>query len=231
MSELYRLEQIRYRYANEQRCALDIASLSFATGHLYALHGANGSGKSTLLNCLALLINPQSGSLYFRQRRVQRGWFSLPRLRRQITLVHQTPYLFDGTVNDNLRVALRLGGICSNQAQQAVDDALDSVGLADFHNRSARELSGGEQKRVAIARALALRPKVLLLDEPTANMDKYSVERLEQLISTLPDQGITVIIASHDQAQAQRLGSQVIELQGGQVVTSDDMMIKEKSYA
>ena len=231
MSELYRLEQIRYRYANEQRCALDIASLSFETGHLYSLHGANGSGKSTLLNCLALLLTPQNGQLYFRQRRVSRGWFSLPRLRRQITLVHQAPYLFDGTVSDNLRMALRLGGICSNQAQQAIDEALTYVSLGDFHHRNARELSGGEQKRVAIARALALRPKVLLLDEPTANMDKYSVERLEQLIYTLPEKGMTVIIASHDQGQAQRLGSQVVELHNGQVVATDDMMIKEHCYA
>jgi len=231
MSELYRLEQIRYRYANERRLALDIDTLSIDAGHLYSLHGANGSGKSTLLNCLALLLPPQSGALYFGQRRVQRGWFSLPRLRRQITLVHQSPYMFDGRVSDNLRMALRLKGVCSNQAQQAIDDALDNVGLKDFHQRNARELSGGEQKRVALARALALKPKVLLLDEPTANMDKYSVERLEQLIYTLPEQGITVIIASHDLAQAQRLNSRIIEIQHGQIIADGDIPIKEHCYA
>ncbi|PLX92859.1 MAG: ABC transporter ATP-binding protein [Desulfuromonas sp.] len=231
MKELYRLEQLRYRYDKQQRYALDIESLSFEAGHLYSLHGANGSGKSTLLNCLALLLTPQSGELYFRQRRVQRGWFSLPRLRRHITLVHQSPYLFDGCVSDNLRMALRLKGICSNQTQQTIDRALESVGLGDFHQRNARELSGGEQKRVAIARALALQPKVLLLDEPTANMDKYSVERLEQLICTLPDQGITVIIASHDLTQAQRLNSRIIELESGRLLSTDDMGLKEEAYA
>lgn len=231
MSEVFRLEQIRYRYANEKHCALNIDALTFNAGQLYSLHGDNGSGKSTLLNCLALLLTPQSGALYFRQHRVQRGWFSLPRLRRHITLVHQSPYLFDAKVSDNLRMALRLKGVCSNQAQQAIDEALDSVGLKDFHQRNARELSGGEQKRVAIARALALNPKVLLLDEPTANMDKYSIERLEQLIYTLPEKEMTVIIANHDQAQATRLNSQVIELEAGQVVSAHDERIKELSYA
>nr|WP_320049200.1 ABC transporter ATP-binding protein [uncultured Desulfuromonas sp.] len=231
MSELYRLEQICYRYPHERHCALDIEMLSFDAGHLYSLHGANGSGKSTLLNCLALLLTPQSGQFYFKELPVQRGWFSLPRVRRQITLVHQSPYLFDGRVSDNLRMAMRLKGICSNQSQQTIDEALNSVGLKDFHQRNARELSGGEQKRVALARALALKPKVLLLDEPTANMDKYSVERLEQLIYTLPEQGITVIIASHDLAQAQRLNSRVIEIQQGRIISDDDRQIKEHSYA
>lgn len=216
MTTTFALNNIKHHFGATQ--ALNIESLELQSQQIYSLHGENGAGKSTLLQCLALLLTPSSGQLFFQGQRISHRFFSLPRLRRQITLVHQAPYLFAGSVEENIRIGLGLHGISGNQIEQRIDQALTAVNLESFRQRQVRKLSGGEQKRVALARALALCPKVLLLDEPTANMDHASTIALEQVINTLPALGITVIIASHDIDQARRLNSNVIELSAGKIV-------------
>ena len=197
--------------------SLRVAQLQLQPGKLYALLGENGSGKSTLLHALALLQAPESGEFYFDRQPVSWKGKSLRNLRQQITLVEQNPLLFSGTVEQNLAYGLKLRGIHAHQQRERIEQALETTGLKGFNQRPAEELSGGETRRVALARALALQPKLLLLDEPTANLDGYQVSTLERFLVSLPQQGMTLVIATHDGHQPQRLGGETISLRDGQV--------------
>lgn len=216
MTPIYSLRNIEKRYG--KKTALKINSLDLLPGRIYSLSGENGAGKSTLLQLLALLDKPNSGEIRFEGEVVGWRWRDLRRSRRKITLVHQSPYLFDTTVFQNLLLGLRLRGKVTKSDRQRVLDALQAVGLDGFAERRARELSGGEMQRVALARALVLQPKVLLLDEPTANVDHASSEYFEQLMLELSKQGKTVIFSSHDGAQAQRLADEILNLSEGRLV-------------
>jgi tungstate transport system ATP-binding protein len=198
--------------------ALDIEQLDFHPQRIYSLVGPNGCGKSTLLQILALLLKPSAGEIYFEGERIPWKKRVLQRIRRQVTLVHQSPYLFHRSVRYNLAYGLKIRNIHGEEQHRRIHEVLDLVGLAGFGRRNARELSGGEQQRVAIARALLLQPKVLLMDEPTSNMDKNSIEAFDALIPTLPRQDITIIQATHMPDQPQRLGSQIIAMEYGRLV-------------
>jgi len=212
---MYRLNSIRKRYGSN--VALDIEALTIREGRLYTLAGANGAGKSTLLNILAFLAPPTSGEILYAGKRVDWNHGSLEEYRRRVTLLHQSPYLFGGTVFDNVAFGLKARGLQGGAQQRRVDKALDGVGLQGFRDRKARELSGGEAQRVAMARALALEPEVLLLDEPLANIDRETTGLLETVIASLPAQGTTVVMITHDPDQPGRLNGESILLEGGKV--------------
>ena len=191
-----RLQSIRKRYGSN--VALDIEELTIAEGRLYTLTGANGAGKSTLLSILAFLTPPTSGEIFYAGKRVDRDHGSVEEQRRKVTLLHQSPYLFGGTVYANVAFGLKARGIRGEEQRRIVDEALDIVALRGFRERKARELSGGEAQRVAMARALALKPEVLLLDEPLANIDRGTAGLLETVIASLPARGATVVLVTHD---------------------------------
>jgi tungstate transport system ATP-binding protein len=184
---------------------------------IYALSGPNGAGKSTLLGVMAMLMLPDSGVLRFAGRLVSRRSSERKELRRQITLVEQTPYMFAGSVFQNLAFGLRLRDIRGDEQRRLIVQALEDVGLGGFEGRNVRELSRGETQRVALARALVLRPKVLLLDEPTVNIDDKRVSAFEALLIKLSQQGMTIVFSTHDPAQPGRLGAEVIRLREGRV--------------
>ncbi|MEZ4483334.1 MAG: ATP-binding cassette domain-containing protein [Syntrophotaleaceae bacterium] len=198
--------------------ALDIEKLDFLPQHIYSLVGPNGCGKSTLLQILALLMKPTAGELFYNDLPViwKRG--ELQKIRRQVTLVHQSPYLFHRSVRYNLAYGLKIRGIHGDEQHRRIHEALEIVGLAGFGRRNARELSGGEQQRVAIARALLLQPKVLLMDEPTSNMDKKSTADFDALIPTLIERDLTIIQATHMPEQPERLGRVIIAMELGRLV-------------
>lgn len=216
MRAIYRLDSIRKCYGSN--VALDIEELTIAEGRLYTLTGANGAGKSTLLSILAFLAPPTSGEVFYDGKRVVRDPVSIVEYRRKVTLLHQSPYLFGGTVYDNVAFGLKARGIQGETRQRRVDKALDDVGLQGFRDRKARELSGGEAQRVAMARALVLEPEVLLLDEPLANIDRGTTGLLETVIASLPLRGTTVVLITHDPDQPDRLNGESIVLEGGKVV-------------
>jgi tungstate transport system ATP-binding protein len=197
---------------------LDIEELDFLPQRIYSLVGPNGCGKSTLLQVLALLLRPTDGNLSYNDLPViwKRG--ELQKIRRQVTLVHQSPYLFNRSVRYNLAYGLKIRGIHGDEQHRRIHEALETVGLDGFGRRNARELSGGEQQRVAIARALLLQPKVLLMDEPTSNMDKKSIEDFDRLIPTLIERDLTIIQATHMPDQPERLGSEIITMDQGRRV-------------
>lgn len=213
---LYQLESLQHRYG--RRTVLDIPHLPIRAGGLYLLTGANGSGKSTLLSILALLSPPTLGTVNFCGTPVEWRRRSLTAARRRVTLLHQSPYLFKGTVYANVAFGLRSRGITGRAQQQAVEKALALVELTGFERRKAEELSGGEEQRVAMARALAIRPKVLLLDEPLANVDRETALILERVIATLPGEGTTVIMTTHDPEHPGRLPGERIHLVAGKIV-------------
>jgi tungstate transport system ATP-binding protein len=214
----YKLAALRKSYGN--RLALDIDELALLPGRLYILSGPNGSGKSTLLNILAFLMKPDGGEVAFAGNPVTWKNEELFLLRRRVTLLHQAPYLFGGSVFGNLAFGLKAREIKREKLRQAVSEALRLVGLAGFEQRNIKQLSGGEAQRVALARALVLNPEVLLIDEPLASVDKASTGVLETVIASLPARGTTVVMSTHDQFAGQRLNGKLIRLLEGRLETT-----------
>ena len=193
---------------------LSIDSLNLRQGQVYALTGPNGSGKSTLLRIMALLSLPQKGRVQF----AGADSVNLIEQRQKVTLVEQSPYLFQGTVSENLSYGLKLRRVEKNEQNRRIKLMLSIVGLAGFDQRKAKELSGGEIQRVALARALVFKPDLLLLDEPTANIDSNSLPAFETLLSKLPRYGVTVVFSTHDRSQSQRLGAELLQIENGRLI-------------
>jgi len=217
VTELYRLRSVTKRYGSS--VAVDIDALTIDSGRLYTLTGANGAGKSTLLGILAFLTPPTTGEIFYAGERIDWKSDSVRKRRRKVTLLHQSPYLFVGTVFRNVAYGLKARGIAGDATNRAVTRALETVGLESFRDRDARELSGGEAQRVAMARALALDPEVLLLDEPLANIDRETAGMLEAVIASLPSRGTTVVMTTHDPGPPARWNGGSIVLSGGKVIS------------
>jgi tungstate transport system ATP-binding protein len=216
------MSQAKYRLSSIQAMhgktvSLTIDELTIAAGELHLLAGSNGSGKSTLLGILAFLNKPQRGTVYFDGAPVSWEPKECTALRRRVTLLHQTPYLFSGSVAANVSFGLVARGAGKESAQSVVRESLERVGLEGFELRKARQLSGGESRRVALARALACKSEVLLLDEPFANVDRASGALLESVVTSLVASGITVVISSHDELLGAKLGARVIRLEDGKL--------------
>ena len=218
MTELW-LRSVTKRYGSN--VAVDIDSLTIAAGRLYTLTGANGAGKSTLLGILAFLTPPTTGEIFYAGERIDWKSDIVRRRRRKVTLLHQSPYLFGGTVFRNVAYGLKARGIAGEATLRAVDRALETVGLGGFRDRDARELSGGEAQRVAMARALALDPEVLLLDEPLANIDRETAGLLVAVIASLPSRGTTVVMTTHDPDHPRLNGGSIV-LEGGKIAPPRD---------
>ena len=193
--------------------SLAIENLNLQPQRVYALTGPNGAGKSTLLRIMALLTAPQTGTVSFGDDST-----SLAQQRQKVTLVEQSPYLFKGSVADNLAYGLKLRGVHGEEQHRRIKLTLSIVGLEGFEQRPAKELSGGEVQRVALARALVFKPELLLLDEPTANIDSSSLQGYEALLSRLPNYGVTVVFSTHDLNQSKRLGAQMMRIENGRLL-------------
>jgi tungstate transport system ATP-binding protein len=215
---LFLLENIRFQYGD--RPVLDIPNLAINEGGVVCLTGANGSGKSTLINILAGLLQPSGGRVLYRGMDPSMASADLKdNIRRELGICLQSPYLFRTTVEGNVAFGLAARGIKGKERSGRVEEALNDVGLAGFGNRRYHALSGGEIQRVALARALAIKPRVLLLDEPMANVDTATRLLLEKILERLiGTRGITIIFSTHDVDQALRLGQQIITLHDGLVV-------------
>ncbi len=215
MPPLFSLRAIRKYYDGEP--ALDISALDIREGVTYSLVGSNGSGKSTLLHILAFLSSPDSGELSYRGKKIPWSRNNLVGLRKEVTLLHQSPLLFEGSVFSNVAFGLKVRGIVGEPQRRRVSESLEMVGLEGSEEREARRLSGGEAQRVAMARVLALNPRVLLLDEPLANVDQEHAEVLHEVIASLPGRGTTVLVSTHDRAQPLGLNGEVIHLVEGRL--------------
>lgn len=197
----------------EGRKVLDIGELLIKDGALCGIVGPNGAGKSTLLNLIAGLMRPTAGSLLYGEE------MSASAPYRTMTMVFQTPYLIRTTVEKNIAYPLKLRGWGNAQIEERVGELTEDLGLADFRKQKSWKLSGGETQKVALARALAFRPKLLLLDEPTANVDPSTTAEIERMLRKINEkEGTTVILITHNLVQARRLCDEVLFMNQGKVV-------------
>ena len=171
--------------------------ISLYPGKCILLSGNNGSGKTTLLKIIAGLETPSRAEIEFSGK--SQSWKSAIRsIRREIIYLHQQPYLLSGTVESNVSYGLRFTHLNRKQLRESVKEALEWAGLSDVAKQQAKTLSGGVQQRVAFTRAWILKPKVLLLDEPMANMDIESREQACDLLKRMKSEGMSIVITSHD---------------------------------
>ena len=171
--------------------------ISLYPGKCILLSGNNGSGKTTLLKIIAGLETPSRAEIELSGN--SHSWKSTIRsIRREIIYLHQQPYLLSGTVESNVSYGLRFTHLNRKQLRESVKEALEWAGLADVAKHQAKTLSGGVQQRVAFTRAWILKPKVLLLDEPMANMDIESREQACDLLKRMKSEGMSIVITSHD---------------------------------
>ncbi len=176
---------------------LDISDFDIPLKKCIVLSGRNGAGKTTLLKILAGLEEPDNAELVYEGRHL--NWKAAkPLLRRDVVYLHQQPLMFDRSVTDNVAYGLRYSGLSSSEIKEQTKQALAWAGLTHLANRNAKQLSGGEKQRVALTRARILKPKLLLLDEPVANMDLESREQTMTLIQRLKFEGVTTIVTSHE---------------------------------
>jgi tungstate transport system ATP-binding protein len=171
--------------------------------------GPNGAGKSLLLRVLHGLTLPQGGRISFPANLGQ---------QHHQAMVFQRPVLLRRSVMENVAFALRAGGTDRHQARDIARHWLERAGLGDLGEAPARRLSGGEQQRLAMVRALACDPKLIFLDEPCANLDPRASVQIEHLIKAAIKAGVKVVMVTHDQAQARRLGGEFILMHQGQIV-------------
>ena len=197
---LYELENVQQSYNG--RTVLDIEKMTVERGEILALVGPSGAGKSTLLRLLNFLETQTGGQLVFDQIPVT-GELPL-KVRRRVITVFQRPVLLKRSVVANLRYGLELRG--EKVSEKTLAPLLDRLGLTQLANQAATKLSAGEAQRVALARALLVQPDVLLLDEPTANLDPYNVGLIEEIVQEENTaRGTTIVLVTHNVFQARRL--------------------------
>jgi tungstate transport system ATP-binding protein len=203
MTDLLSLDDVSVRFGGVQ--ALRGVTLSVRRGDFIALVGANGSGKTTLLRTLHGLV-AHTGA-----RRIADAAGLVQ------AMVFQRPFVLRLSVWNNLRVALWLAGLPHRELTPRASQALLRVGLGELRDRPARALSGGELQRLALARAWGARPDVLFLDEPTASLDPSAKKEVETLLEGFAQEGMTIVMSTHNLGQAKRLANRVVYLDGGRV--------------
>ena len=200
--------------------ALRDIHLAVGTSELVALIGPSGSGKSTLLRCCNRLTEPDAGEVVFEGEPVPAGGAELASVRRRMGMVFQAFNLYPhlNALENAALAPRRAAGLSQGEAETAAREALERVGLGDRTNAMPDELSGGQQQRVAIARALALRPRILLLDEPTSALDPELVGSVLRVIRSLKEDGVAMMIATHEIAFAREAADRIAFLADGAIL-------------
>lgn len=217
MKTPFKLHNVIKRYGDRE--VLNIDQLSIPAEQIYTILGPNGSGKSTLLRILALLLVNDAGDLEVLGEKVTWEKRQLLKLRRQMSMVTQTSFMFSGSVFYNVSYGLRVRKMGGRKVRRRVEETLEMVGMSAYRDADARTLSGGERQKVAIARALAVNPRVLFLDEPTSNIDVASAADIEKHIRYInKERGTTIIIVTHNLFQARRLADEILFINEGRIV-------------
>jgi len=215
------LSHVSKRYPGGHHALKDVG-FTIGAGELVFITGHSGAGKTTLLKLLVAIERPTAGSVIVNGQNI--GALrprAVPFLRRKFGLIFQDhKLLFDRGVFDNVALPLQIAGYRAKDAARRVRAALDKVGLLAYEKALPITLSGGEQQRLCIARAIVHRPAILLADEPTGNLDAEYAAEIGELFRSFNQVGVTVVIATHDQALLAQLAPRVITLRHGELAAA-----------
>ena len=193
---------------------LDLEEVTIEKGTRTAIIGPNGAGKSTLLNIVSRIDSASEGEVFYESED--------PRL---VTQVFQQPYMLRTSVERNIQYPLRLRNWPEDRMKKRSDELMEELGLLDLRNQKAWRLSGGETQKVALARALSFQPSLLLLDEPTANIDPATTAEIEEMLLKINrEEGTTILFVTHNLAQARRVCNRLLFLDKGKLVESGDCL-------
>jgi len=222
LSELLRVENICYRY-DENILALKNVSVSFRSGERVAVLGGNGAGKSTFFLCCNGVLRPQSGKMFYNGREISKGKKDLFALRQAVGLVFQEPdsQIIAGSVESEVSFGPMNLRLPQNEVEQRVEQALEQMNISGYRDYAPQYLSGGEKKRVSIADILAMRPEMILFDEPTASLDPENSDALEAILEELSGAGITIVVSTHDVNYAYRVADRAIVFSRGEIIADD----------
>ena len=193
------VKNIKYSYTKDYQ-ALKGVSLKVEDGEMVALLGKNGAGKSTLFLHLNGIYEPDEGQVFIEGEELKYDKKSLLKFRQKVGIVFQNPddQIFAPTVEEDVAFGPLNLDLPMEEVQKRVTESLARVGMSGFEKKAPHHLSGGQKKRVAIAGILAMKPKIMVLDEPTAGLDPQGVEDLSKLLKELNEEGITIIISTHE---------------------------------
>lgn len=220
---MIRFDKVTKTYPGQKRPALASLDLEIEKGEFVFLVGASGSGKSTFLRLVLRETRPTTGRVYVAGKEINKlsSW-KVPKLRREVGTVFQDFRLLPNkTVHENVAFALQVIGKSRSEINQLVPETLELVGLEGKSHRMPDELSGGEQQRVAVARAYVNRPKILIADEPTGNLDPATSVGIMKLLDRINRTDTTVIMATHDSSIVDQMRKRVIELHEGNIVRDE----------
>ncbi len=189
-------------------------------GEKVVIIGPSGSGKSTFLRCLNLLEEPTKGTITFQDQEITSPKADIDQVRRQMGMVFQHFNLFPNmTIQKNITLApVRTGLMKQEEAEQTAKELLDRVGLADKAQAYPSQLSGGQKQRIAIVRALAMKPKLMLFDEPTSALDPEMVGEVLDVMKELAEEGMTMVVVTHEMGFAREVGDRVLFMADGHIV-------------
>ena len=211
--ELIRIENLYMAFGNKE--VLRNINFEIKEGEIFALIGPSGTGKTTFLRILNFLEKPIKGDIKYNGMKNP----GILDIRRRMSLLFQTPAIFNKSVFENVAYGLKVRGIEKKIVEKKVNEALNIVGLAGMENQKARTLSGGEAQRMAFARAIVYDPEILLLDEPTANLDPANVTKIEELIKSIRNERrTTIVLATHNIPQVRRIADRVGILLNGELI-------------
>jgi cell division transport system ATP-binding protein len=228
---MIQFENVSKRFPGGQE-ALAGLDLVIEKGEMVFITGHSGAGKSTLLRLFALIDRPSGGQVIVDGKNTRRvGRRRIPAYRRQIGMVFQDhKLLYDRSVADNVALPLIIAGVNRRDAGKRVRAALEQVGLLHKENRNPEHLSAGEQQRVGIARAIATRPKLLIADEPTGNLDPDLSLEVMRVFRRFNEFGVTVLVASHDIALIDKLGCRSVSLHEGRLEHDSARLESEEPF-
>ena len=210
-----------YRTEDVETTALNQVNLHIQAGEFVSIMGPSGCGKSTLLNILGMIDSPTAGNYYFEDREVG----NLPERKRSDVRKHNLGFVFQSfnlidelTVFENIELPLLYVKVPATERKKRVDALLESMNIMHRRNHFPQQLSGGQQQRVAVARAVVNRPKLILADEPTGNLDSQNGDEVMKILSDLNAAGTTIVMVTHSSYCAE-FGNRIVRLLDGEVVT------------
>lgn len=225
MNEVYlSIKNLSYVYPDGTR-ALNNVNMDIEKGQKVAIMGPNGAGKSTLFAHFNGLTEPTSGYLELEGKRMQYDKKSLLEIRQKVGIVFQDPndQLFAPTVKEDVAFGPMNLGLSLDEVEKRVEESLKMVGMGGFENKTPHHLSGGQQKRVAIAGIVAMRPEMMILDEPTAGLDPQGVDEVLNILNELNEEGMTIVISSHDIEMVNSFAQKIFVLNEGEIIDDGDI--------